>query len=60
MKKHFRISGFIFLILGFISIILLFTNGSEFYEIEASYIFPLLVFTAILFPAIGSRFIKKK
>ncbi|MBS2101028.1 hypothetical protein [Carboxylicivirga linearis] len=58
MKKYYKLTGFFFIILGLVSIILLSAKGFHFYEFENESI-TLLVFPAIAFPAIGIRLLKK-
>ena len=58
MKKYYKATGFSFIIIGLISIIILFANGFHFYNLGKE-IISLLVFPAIALPAIGFRIIKK-
>ncbi len=58
MKKCYKATGFLLIIIGSISIILLLAKGFHFYEFQKETI-PLLVFPAVAFPAIGIRLLKK-
>ena len=59
MRRKYKMTGYLFFIVGLISILLLLAKGFHFYKIDNEYVFALIVFIAILFPTIGFKFIKK-
>lgn len=60
MRRKYKMTGYLFFIVGLISsILLLLAKGFHFYKIDNEYVFAVIVFIAILFPTIGFKFIKK-
>ncbi|MGM0505064.1 MAG: hypothetical protein ACQESQ_10620 [Bacteroidota bacterium] len=59
MNRKYKMIGYIFFIVGLLSIILLLAKGLRIYKIDNDYVFALIIFIAILFPTMGIQFIKK-